>query len=43
MVITDNPDSETAAFHAREIEQMRTMAAGTEFAVAEAFHRIDEL
>lgn len=43
MVITDDPDSETAAFHTREMEQMRTMAAGSDFTVAEAFHRIDEL
>lgn len=43
MVITDDPDSETAAFHAREMDQMRVMASGTDFTVAEAFHRIDEL
>lgn len=43
MVITDDPDSETAAFHAREIDQMRRMAAGTNFSVGEAFHRIGEL
>lgn len=43
MVITDAPDAETAAFHARELEQMREMATGTDFTVAEAFHRIDDL
>lgn len=43
MVITDEPDSETAAFHAREMEQMSMMAAGTDFTYAEGFHRIDEL
>ncbi len=43
MVITDDPDSETAAFHTREMEQMAAMATGTDFNVAESFHRIDEL
>ena len=43
MVITDDPDSETAAFHAREMTQMAAMAGDTGFSVAEAFHRIDEL
>jgi len=43
MVITDNPDDETAAFHARELAQMRTMAADHPFEFGEAFHRIDEL
>ena len=43
MVITDSPDEETAAFRDRELAQMREMAHGTDFAYAEAFHRIDEL
>jgi len=43
MVITENPDSETAAFHAREMKQMTDWAQGTNFTLAEAFHRIDEL
>ncbi|MFT7474598.1 MAG: LmbE family N-acetylglucosaminyl deacetylase [Verrucomicrobiales bacterium] len=43
MVITNEPDSETAAFHERELEQMRCMAEGHPFEFAEAFHRIDEL
>lgn len=43
MVITDNPDDETAAFHARELHQMREMADGQSFEFGEAFHRITEL
>jgi LmbE family N-acetylglucosaminyl deacetylase len=43
MVITDDPDSETAAFHERELEQMRSMAEGHSFEFGEAFRRIDEL
>ena len=43
MVITDDPDSETAAFHDRELTQMRAMADGQPFEFGEAFHRIDEL
>ena len=43
MVINDDPDSETSAFHAREMEQMMANASGTEFSVGESFHRIDEL
>ena len=43
MVITDDPDSETAAFHAREMAQMTEMAKGTDFDYVEGFHRIDEL
>lgn len=43
MVITDDPDSETAAFRDREFAQMREMAAGHDFEFAEAFRRIDDL
>ncbi len=43
MVITDSPDSETAAFRDRELAQMREMAAGHPFEFGESFHRIDEL
>lgn len=43
MVITDDPANEAAAFQARELEQMREMAAGSNLELAEAFHRIDEL
>ncbi len=43
MVITDNPDSETAEFHERELGQMRTMAEGQTFEFGEAFHQISEL
>lgn len=43
MVITENPDSETAEFHARELDQMRAMAQGHDFEFGEAFHRIDDL
>lgn len=43
MVITDNPSDETAAFHQRELDQMRAMAQGQSFEFGEAFHRIDEL
>ncbi len=43
MVITDNPSDETAAFHARELDQMRTMAEGQPFEFGEAFHAITDL
>lgn len=43
MVITDSPDSETAEFRDRELDQMRVMAASHPFEFGEAFHRIDEL
>ena len=43
MVITNSPDSETAAFYERELEQMRTMAADQAFEYGEAFHLITEL
>lgn len=43
MVITENPDSETAEFHARELDQMRAMADGQDFEFGEAFHLIDDL
>ncbi len=43
MVITDDPDDETAALRDRELEQMRTMAAGEFFEFGEAFHLIDDL
>ena len=43
MVITDDPDDETAAFRDRELDQMREMAVGHQFEFGEAFHRIDEL
>ncbi len=43
MVITDNPDSETAEFHQRELDQMRAMASGQPFEFGEAFHQISDL
>lgn len=43
MVITDEPDAETAAFRDRELEQMRAAAADETFEYGEAFHLIDEL
>ncbi len=43
MVITDDPDDETAAFRDRELEQMRVMARGESFEFGEAFHLIAEL
>lgn len=43
MVITDDPSSETAAFHSRELDQMRSMAAGHDFEFGESFHRISDL
>lgn len=43
MVITDNPDSETAEFQSRELDQMRHMANGQGFTFGEAFHLITEL
>ena len=43
MVITDNPDSETAEFHSRELDQMRQMATGQPFEFGESFHQISEL
>ena len=43
MVITDNPDSETAAFRDRELTQMREMAVDQPFEFGEAFHLIDNL
>ncbi len=43
MVITDNPDAETAEFHERELDQMREMAAGHDFEFGEAFRRITDL
>ena len=43
MVITDDPDSETAAFRDREYAQMREMAVGHDFEFGEAFRRIDDL
>lgn len=43
MVITDDPDDETAAFRDRELEQMRQMADGHPFEFGEEFHLIDEL
>jgi len=43
MVITDEPDDETAAFRDRELAQMRAAAAGESFEYGEAFHLIDDL
>ncbi len=43
MVITDDPDDETAAFRDRQLEQMRVMAQGESFEFGEAFHLIAEL
>ena len=43
MVITDNPNSETAEFRDRELQQMREAAASERFEFGEAFHRIDDL
>ena len=43
MVITGDPDEETAAFHARELDQMQTAATGQPFAFGEAFHQIRDL
>lgn len=43
MVITDNPDAETAEFHARELDQMRAVADGLDFEFGEAFHLITDL
>ena len=43
MVITNNPDSETAEFQKRELDQMRAMAAEFDFEFGEAFHLISDL
>ncbi len=43
MVITDDPDTESAAFRDRELAQMRDHAADQPFEFGEAFKRIDEL
>ncbi len=43
MVITDDPDTESAAFRDRELAQMRDHAANHPFEFGEAFKRIDEL
>lgn len=43
MVITEDPDDETAAFRDRELAQMREMAADLPFEFGEAFHLIDDL
>ena len=43
MVITDNPDSETAEFNERELASMREMAANHSFTFGEAFRLIDDL
>lgn len=43
MVITDEPDDETAAFRDRELEQMRIMASGESFEFGEGFHLIEDL
>jgi LmbE family N-acetylglucosaminyl deacetylase len=43
MVITDNPNSETAEFRDRELQQMREAAVSERFEFGEAFHRIDDL
>lgn len=43
MVITDDPESETAEFRRRELDQMRAAAAASEFEFGEAFRRIDDV
>lgn len=43
MVITDEPDTETATFRDRELTKMREMAADLPFEYGEAFRRIDDL
>ncbi|MGI9607102.1 MAG: PIG-L deacetylase family protein [Acidimicrobiales bacterium] len=43
MIITNEPDSETAAFRERELEQMRASARDHPFEFGEAYHRIDDL
>ena len=43
MVITDDPAGETAEFRRRELEQMQSAAAGSDFAFGEAFRRIDDV
>ena len=43
MVITDDPESETAQFRERELNQMRQMATNVDFEFGEAFHLITEL
>ena len=43
MVITDDPESETARFRERELNQMREMATNVDFEYGEAFHLITEL
>ncbi len=43
MVITNNPDSETAEFENRELSQMRDMACDEAFEFGEAFHLITDL
>jgi LmbE family N-acetylglucosaminyl deacetylase len=43
MVITDDPDTESAAFRDREFEQMRDMAANESFDYGESFKRINDL
>lgn len=43
MVIGHDPDSETAAFRARELAKMQDMAAGERFDLGEAFHVIDDI
>lgn len=43
MVITDNPDSETAEFNERELVQMREWAADHDFEFGEAFRLITDL
>ena len=43
MIITDNPDSETAEFQQRELDQMREMASGHDFEFGEAYHLISDL
>lgn len=43
MVITNDPDDETAAFRDRELEQMRAMASGEAFDFGEEFHMINDL
>ena len=43
MVITDDPENETAAFRESEFEQMRAMAADQPFEFGEAFRLIEDL
>ncbi len=43
MIITDNPDSETAEFQQRELDQMREMASAHDFEFGEAYHLISDL